>query len=63
MSRGPQSFKQADLTRAIKAVEAAGIKAYRIEIDGSGQPVVIVSPDLDKPIGSWDDAVARLERQ
>jgi hypothetical protein len=37
------SFKQHDLTRAIRAAEAAGIKPYRIEIDDNGKPVVIVT--------------------
>jgi hypothetical protein len=48
MSRGPATFKQSDLTRAIKAVEAAGIKAYRVEINDAGKPVVIIGDPLDK---------------
>jgi hypothetical protein len=67
MSRGPATFKQNDLTRALKAVEAAGIKTYRVEIDGNGKPVVIVGDTLDKTkrktLASWDDAIAQLERQ
>jgi hypothetical protein len=67
MSRAPHSFKQCDLTRAIKAAEAAGIKAYRVEINADGKPVVIVGVGLDKPkkevVASWDDAIADLERQ
>ena len=37
MSRGPQSFKQSDLTKAIKAAEKAGRKVQRAELrrDGS----------------------------
>ena len=39
------SFKQRDVTRAIKAVEAAGInKPYRVEIDDNGRPSIIVEP-------------------
>jgi hypothetical protein len=68
MSRGRHSFKQGDLTRAIKAVEADGLlKPYHVRIDDGGKPVVIVGVDLDKPqtdaVGSWDDVVAELERQ
>jgi hypothetical protein len=67
MSRGPATFKQSDLTRAIKAVEAAGIKAYRVEINDAGKPVVIIGDPLDKPkrkaLASWDDAIAELEQQ
>ena len=34
-------FKQADLTRAVKGVEAAGIRVGRIEIDANGKIVII----------------------
>lgn len=37
MSRGPHTFKQRDLTRAIKAVAAAGIKNPVAEIDRDGK--------------------------
>jgi hypothetical protein len=67
MSRGPYSFKQGDMTRALKAAQAAGLTSYRVEIDDNGNPVVIVGDDLDKPqkqaLASWDDAIAELERQ
>jgi hypothetical protein len=67
VSRGPSTFKQTDLTRAIRAVEAAGIKVYRVEIDAAGKPVVIIGDPLDKPkrkaLASWDDAIAELEQQ
>jgi hypothetical protein len=67
MSRGPRSFKQRDLTRAIKSAKAAGLKEYRVEIGDNGKPVVIVGVRLDNPkteaVGSWDDVVAELERQ
>lgn len=66
MSRGPATFKQGDLTRAINAAKAAGLKSYRVEIADNGKPVVIVGDNLDKPkteaLASWDDAVAELER-
>jgi hypothetical protein len=32
MSRGPQSFKQTDLTKAIKAAVKAGVQGWRVEI-------------------------------
>jgi hypothetical protein len=67
MSRGPYSFKQNDLTRALRSAQAAGLKTYRVEIGNNGKPVVIVGVDLDKPqtdaVGSWGDVVAELERQ
>jgi hypothetical protein len=38
--RGPQTFKQADVTRLIRAARAAGIEVLRIEIDPSGRIVI-----------------------
>jgi hypothetical protein len=32
MSRGPQSFKQTDLTKAIKAAVKSGVQGRRVEI-------------------------------
>jgi hypothetical protein len=64
MSRGPQRFKQRELTRAIKAAVAAGLTAYRIEIV-NGIPAIKVSGNVDDPkddgVGSWDQAIAELE--
>jgi hypothetical protein len=34
MSRGVQTFKQGDVTKAIKAAVKAGVKDWRIEIAG-----------------------------
>jgi hypothetical protein len=34
--RGPNAFKQHDVTRAVRAAKAAGIDVARIEIDKSG---------------------------
>jgi hypothetical protein len=41
MSRAPHSFKQRDVTRAIKAVEAAGLSIARAEVDKDGKIVII----------------------
>ena len=64
MSRAPQSFKQRDMTCAIKAAQAAGLTAYRIEIV-NGNPAIIVGGNVDNPkdadVKSWDEAIAELE--
>jgi hypothetical protein len=53
--RGPLTFKQSDLTRAIKAAKAAGIEVTRIEIDPEGKIVVVIL----KP----DDTSLRVARE
>jgi hypothetical protein len=45
MSRGPATFKQTDLTRALKAARAAGVQVSRFEIDASGKIVVVAAND------------------
>lgn len=45
MSRGPATFRQQDVTRALKAVATAGIKVQRVEIDKTGKIVVIAAND------------------
>lgn len=41
MARGPCTFKQQDVTRALRATVAAGIDVQRIEIDRDGKIVVV----------------------
>ena len=42
MARGPLAFKQGDVTRALRAVSAAGQPVQRIEINREGKIVVFV---------------------
>jgi hypothetical protein len=42
MSRGSCTFKQADITKAVKAVTAAGIEVARVEVDKNGKIVIVV---------------------
>ena len=41
MSRGQQTFKQRDLTKALKATVKAGIAVERVEIDNNGKIVIV----------------------
>ena len=41
MARAPSTFRQADVTKAVQAVTAAGVHIARIEIDKAGKIVII----------------------
>ncbi len=52
MARGSCTFKQGDVTKAVKAVVAAGVNVARVEIDKNGRIVVIAGvpmPAIDGP--------------
>ena len=48
MARAPSTFRQQDVTRAVKAVAAAGVHIARIEIDKSGKIVIITADPTDR---------------
>jgi hypothetical protein len=59
MGRAPSTFRQQDVTRAVKAVTAAGVHIARIEIDKTGKIVIITAGPTDKPgetteANEWD---------
>jgi hypothetical protein len=41
MSRGQYTFRQSDVTRALKAAAAAGVGIARVEIDKRGTIVIV----------------------
>ena len=58
MARGPLTFKQLDLTRAIKAARAAGLEIARLRVNRDGDIIVEIGkprePTAEK--NEWDDA-------
>jgi hypothetical protein len=43
MSRGSQTFRQRDLTAALKAAKAAGCEIARVEVGKDGRIIVILA--------------------
>jgi hypothetical protein len=59
MSRGVQSFKQRDVTKAIKAAVKSGVRGWRVEIV-KGKIVILATEGQDDPLADesalseWD---------
>jgi hypothetical protein len=54
----PRTFRQSDLTRALKAVRAAGLDIARVEIDVDGKLIIVAKNGDDAPpqvndLDSW----------
>lgn len=62
MSRGPCTFRQRDLTAAVKAVVAAGREVERVEVDKDGKIVVVTGKPAEtgeatgQGSNEWDNA-------
>jgi hypothetical protein len=64
MTRASSTFRQQDVTRALKAVTAAGVDIARIEIDKAGKIVIVttnesqggpaVQDDLDRELAAFE---------
>ena len=60
MSRGQQTFKQSDVTKAVKATVKAGIAVGRVEIDKDGKIIIVTirpedAANVEKPgSNEWD---------
>lgn len=55
MARAPSTFRQQDVTRAVRAVTAAGVGIARIEIDKTGK-IVIIAADRTDRVGESHEA-------
>jgi hypothetical protein len=51
MSRSPLPFKQADVTRAVRAVTAAGVEIREVVIDSTGAIRIIAGKPVNSPTG------------
>lgn len=63
MARSPTTFRQRDVTAAIKAAGAAGLLVSRVEIDKSGKIVIVTGAqqeliktqcDLDRELEEFE---------
>jgi hypothetical protein len=65
VSRGPQTFRQRDLTTALKAAKAAGREIARLKLDKQGRIVVILTTESNsrEDRGSYGIAVGRTLKQ
>jgi hypothetical protein len=57
MSRGPPTFRQGDITKAVKGAVNAGVAVKRVEVDRNGT-IVVVTADSSPSVttrNEWDD--------
>jgi hypothetical protein len=57
MARAPPTFRQQDVTRAVKAVRSAGVDIVRVEVTKDGRIVIVTAEaqpamedDLDREL-------------
>jgi hypothetical protein len=57
MARAPSTFRQADVTKAVKAVRSAGVDIMRVELTKDGSIVIVtreaqpaMQDDLDREL-------------
>jgi hypothetical protein len=64
MGRGPCSFKQRDVSRAIKGAVAAGLAVGRVEISKDGNIIIIpesaqMDSDAETLHNEWDEGITK----
>jgi hypothetical protein len=58
MARGAATFRQQDVTRALRATVAAGIEVSRVEIDKEDKIVIVTGKtmgDRERTRNEWDE--------
>jgi hypothetical protein len=45
LTRAPATFRQSDITKAIRAARKAGVENVRVEITKDGKLVIITAPE------------------
>jgi hypothetical protein len=60
MSRARQTFKQGDVTKAVKAMVAAGLSVGRVEISPEGR-IIVIAGRQDQ--GQNSGTTAELDRE
>lgn len=62
MARGRCTFKQQDVTRALRGVAAAGVAVLRVEIDRHGKIIVVTTGETPSaPVDDLDQELAEFE--
>jgi hypothetical protein len=59
MARGAVTFKQQDVTRALRAAAAAGVEVQQVEIDKTGKIILVTGKrqeqtDEGRGANEWD---------
>jgi hypothetical protein len=61
MGRNPSAFRKQDVTKAVKAVTAAGVAVARVEIDKDGKIVVVTGKpqesDVEVGRNPWNEVL------
>jgi hypothetical protein len=55
MARAPSTFRQADVTKALKGAIAAGVSIVRVEIDNLGKIVIVTGTPHHPSTAPQDD--------
>ena len=61
MARTPSTFRQQDVTKAVKAVAAAGVDIARVEIGRDGRIVVVEQQSATSQQDDLDRELAEFE--